>query len=299
MRLGVIVCGQIRSFFIKSLDIELLNMLERSGYDVIEIVFVINDNYNQTMFDKFKKYNLHFIDYRYYIEEHNKNHIMRLKNQLFIYNHSKLYRGKTDILDGIKQHTMQFNQLQLGIHKLKSIEEISNFKFDIIMKTRFDIHIPSYFVPLMREKQETFIKKINQNDVLLKRFNNKMNALNWHESEIEEHLKKKESINKMNTQSFIEYQDLTFGATNVYNYLVLNRIRNGSNNIIYAFRDYLIFGSRDDFIKLERFYDEYCLCKNYHNVDKRLIPECEIIAYALYNNIDLLMYPDGDFTREC
>ena len=62
MRLGVIVCGQIRSFFIKSLDIELLNMLERSGYDVIEIVFVINDNYNQTMFDKFKKYNLHFID---------------------------------------------------------------------------------------------------------------------------------------------------------------------------------------------------------------------------------------------
>ena len=74
------------------------------------------------MFDKFKKYNLHFIDYRYYIEEHNKNHIMRLKNPLFIYNHSKLYRGRTDILDVIKQHTMQFNQLQLGIHKLKSIE---------------------------------------------------------------------------------------------------------------------------------------------------------------------------------
>ena len=59
------------------------------------------------------------------------------------------------------------------------------------MKTRFDIHIPSYFVQLMREKQDTFIKKINQNDLLLQRFNNKMNALNWHESEIEEHLKKK------------------------------------------------------------------------------------------------------------
>lgn len=94
-------------FFIKSLDIELLNMLERSGYDVIEIVFVINDNYNQTMFDKFKKYNLHFIDYRYYIEKHNKNHIMRLENPLFRYNHSKLYGGsRTNILDVIKQHTM-------------------------------------------------------------------------------------------------------------------------------------------------------------------------------------------------
>ncbi len=33
MKLGVIVCGHIRCFFTKLLDIELLTMLERSGYD--------------------------------------------------------------------------------------------------------------------------------------------------------------------------------------------------------------------------------------------------------------------------
>jgi hypothetical protein len=123
--------------------------------------------------------------------------------------------------------------------------------------------------------------------------------LNWQESDVEQHLKNAQAMHGCSNSDFINYQDVTFGATNVYNYLVLKRIRNGSNNIMYAYRDYLIFARRDDFIKLERFYDEYCLCKCYNNIDKRLIPECEIIAYALNNNIDLLMYSDGDFTREC
>lgn len=306
MLLGIIITGQIRDFFSKNTIKQFIDLITRSKqFYNISLFCVINDANFELIKNNFNDLskiceNIELINFAQYIDKHSEKIKEKTCSEKFI-NNVKKYYEKDDInenmilqmSDRIFNQSIQHYQLQIGIEKLIEYENTKNIKFDVIMKTRFDLKYSHYFIPLMRNNPCSFFEKLNHNSVLLNKFTEKMKEVGLVEHNFISELKNK---NNNNIQEIRKYNGINFGCYYSHNYITLERVKerhykNEPENIIYSYRDYLFFGKREDIILLKDLYNSYALLDNYFNIKMLLLPETELIAYCLLNNINILCYP--------
>jgi hypothetical protein len=65
---------------------------------------------------------------------------------------------------------------------------------------------------------------------------------------------------------------------------------NGSDDILYAFNDYVYFAKREIFLKLINFFNDSYIKETNLNITHFYAPEAHLIIFCDNNSIDILMY---------
>ena len=286
-------------------------MLEnsRKHYNFIYIVCVISDPTNDDLIrlqEYLQSLNVIFIiDHSTkYIEEIERVNDERLnhkgyQNMADIYNNTK---GQIQPIMSPTHHInylqyqkpfgyiRQYHQLQIGIDRLLEYEEKHSFHFDICMRMRFDTCIKDNdFYPHCPEKD--VLSKLTFNDYILTKLRTKMVELNI--DTIEEYAKFVKNNPITVPEMFSSYPETSFGSLFFNNYISIENISRGQENILYCFWDHLFFGKRDTFVKLRNFFNEYGKIEstlNQNGMSAFFCPECQLLLYCFHNNINPLMY---------
>ena len=301
MNLCIIITGLVRTFFNKGLE-SFNKMLDISleKYTKIHIILVISGDYDKVQIENFMLHmKLKKIDielYEYNIDEINEIYNSKMKNDKYLKIKEKYLSqtnvAKNEIYDVDKYFHIilhQFYQLSKGIEKMIEYEKKSNTLFNVCMRTRFDVEYPNNFYPLIHKNNAPLLDKI---------FLNKENAEFFLtiSNNIDEfiHFLKNQKIILPNCRT--PYYEFSFGGTYLNNYLSLENIKNGSNDIMYMYNDHIIFGSREHFVKLKEFVFDYGIMETPLNINHWFAAEAQLLIFCFNNNINPIMYLHDCYT---
>jgi len=303
MNLGIIIKGQLRTFFSTNFSNVLELCLEK--YQNILIILVISDlseDISNLLEIFFSNYPIiyYIIDYNDYIDQYLM--AMNKKIQSDIFNtHKKnflsLHPQGIDEFPFIPQLNTgrEFHQLSIGMKKLLEFHN-SFFPINVVLVTRFDIQYPQLFYPHVPESK-------NMLDILSFNQYNKKLLLETME---EFNLKNIDDLIQFNKYSKIilpnchiekKKHNISFGLDYFYNYMTLERIKSGNNNIIYSF-EVFSFGTLYSICILENIFDEYLLLEP---VEPELFYrffayEAQLINFFLLHNRCILAYKNDSYS---
>jgi hypothetical protein len=299
MNLAIIFTGQIRTFYTYKIQesIKQLIKLSKANYTNIVIVTVINGEYDENMvkntFD-ILSVPLVIVDYNNYIQEYNdmvdskinSEEYQKLKHDYFQKNTSAT-REVYNIDDNTRFNSIQPHLIKVGIDTLLDYEKENNIKYDVIMKTRFDMAYPDTFYPNIPEG--TLLSKLTFNESLKDKF---LKGLKENNLDIDSLIPflKNQKINSDNCRINMALLQISFGGDFCYNYKSLENILNGSDEILYSFNDFYFFGKRDIFLKFKRFSEEMYIKPTSLDIPHFYITESQMCIFCDNNNIDYLMY---------
>lgn len=311
MSLCIIITGLVRNLFNKEYNsfysLDNLIKTSASNYKQIHIIMVISGEYNGESMDKFIKelndMNITVEILTFQMSEitpkqnrlQNSQDYLNLKQKHF----GELSHAIKEIPDPgsyLTKSMIQFYQLKKGIENMFEFENNNGIKFDVCMRTRFDIIYSPGFFPGVHEKNASIMQKIcfnYENYLNLKsRFSN-IDDING----VINHLKHEKIILP---ECRTHYRNYSFGGAYLNNYISLENILNGSTDILYMYNDYVIFGDRENFIKLKDFYDVFGELDTSLNITHYFASESQLLIYCFNNNINPLMYLylDGRFCVE-
>ena len=266
--------------------------LSKKSYTNILIICVISGNFNETTItDYFNKLNVSFliIDYNKYIPIFNsrinqkinsEEYTKRKTEYLSYFNHAH-YEIKED---NYINHSYQYHQLEIGINELLLYEKKNNITYDVIMRTRFDAQYIKDFNPNF---PKTFEKKILFNELNVELYNKTIQK--YKIADIVDFLKNQQ-IELPLCRINLDYISVTFGGDYYYNYKSIENIMNGSDDILYAFNDYVYFAKREIFLKLINFFNDSYIKETNLNITHFYAAEAQLIIFCDNNSIDILMY---------
>lgn len=312
MNLCIILTGQIRTFFGSLVSNSFKRFIANSHqhYKFIYIICIINesDEHIPQLNELLQSLNLEYIidDYNKYIPIFEKVNQERLldkgyQNMADIYNntngeiqqimtpthHSHYYRGiKIPFI-----MNKQWHQLEIGIRHLFEYETNNNIVFNVCMRMRFDTYITDdKFYPHC--PVNNILSKITFNENILSILKNKMVELNI--QTLEEYTQYLKS-NPIKVPHYISsFPETSFGTYFFNNYISLENIIKGEENILYSFSDHLFFGKRDIFVKLYNLFNEFGKIEsdlNQKGLQAFFCPEGQMLVFCFHHNINILMYP--------
>ena len=170
---------------------------------------------------------------------------------------------------------------------METYEKKNNILFDVCMKTRFDINYPEKFYPFVHTPNTDIIDKItlnNENKMFFQRY---FTNINDHI-----HFLKQQKIKLPDCWS--SHRKYNFGGYYLNNYISLENITNGSDEILYMYNDYVIFGKRQNFIKLKDFFDEYGIIDHSLNINHSFAAESQLLIFCFEKQINPIMYLHHD-----
>jgi hypothetical protein len=298
MNLCIIILGLIRTFFYKGYN-SLKPVLEKclEKYQKIHIILIVSSRYDENRIKQFiedmniikisvelHEFQQHYIDKEHFAKIKTEKYIQKKEEYLNQNNSAKIEIGDPEYY--IFSGTYQFYQLRQGIQEMKKYEEKNEILFDICMKTRFDIEYPKEFYPFIHDKDCSFIDKIYLNQENKSYFENRIENIDKHI-----HILKENPIELPDCRTSYH----SFGGAYFNNYISLENIKNGSNNILYMYNDYIIFGNREQFIKLEGFFSEYGIMDTSLNIYHYYAQEAQILIYCFNHDINPIMYKHNTF----
>lgn len=291
MNLSIIITGQIRSFFKNyKYFLEMYN-LSKIKYENILIILVINDNYKSNEIENFfdsLNANYLIIDYNFYIDEFKYNFDKKIQDPKFL----KLNNNYSDywVLQAIKTGSRQFHQLNIGIKELLKYEKRNKICYNVVMRTRFDVLYNKNFYPHLSENN--IYDKLLLDDITIKNFNYTCKKYNINSlNELITFLKeKKNQLPKLYYNIDEEFINISFGSNIFYNYVALENIINGSNDILYSYHDFYFFANRNIFLKLINLYDQSFIVDTDIVSNSFFCAESQLAIYCHNNSINILMY---------
>lgn len=299
MNLAIIFTGQTRTFYTDKIQksIQQLIKLSKENYTNIVIVTVINGEYDENMlkntFD-ILHIPLIIVDYKNYIQEYNNlvdskinsEEYQKLKHDYFQKNTSAT-NEVYNIDDNTRLCNIQPHQIKVGIDTLLEYEKENNIKYDVIMKTRFDMAYPDTFYPNI--PKGSFLSKLTFNESLKDKF---LIGLKENNLDIDTFIPflKNQKLNPNNCRVNMDFLQISFGGHFCYNYKSLENILNGVDEILYSFNDFYFFGKRDVFLKFKRFSEEMYIKSTSMDIPHYYITESQMCIFCDNNNIDYLMY---------
>lgn len=299
-KLGIIILGQIRTFFNYSDFTDLIN-LSKKEYEIY--IFCILNSNEENDFINLNKYlselqinYYEIIDYKKYKDlffeianqKLNNPNFLKLKEKYFSkYLHSHV--GLNNPENYFLNHFIQHHQLKIGIEYLKK----KNIIFDVIFKTRFDAKYHDNFYPKIINNDD-LLNVISFNPENKTKISNSMNKNNISTFDELINFNKNKRINAPLSHLDIEDYALSFGGRVCYNYESLDNIKNNINNILYSFNDYYFFSNHETFLKLDRLInDAYLFEPNNPDLYNHIFcPESQLIIFCLNNKIDIIMYAE-------
>ena len=302
--LCIIITGLVRTFFNKGL-ISFMNMIEvsKKKYKKIHIIIIISGNFSKEninfFIEKLNSINITcdkyiYEDYNILSNNYNKNRIklekyIELKNNYMKQNnnaHNEIF----DPDEYISSRTIQFHQLEIGIEKLIKYELINDINFDVIMRTRFDVLYDKLFYPHIHSSDSNLVDKILLNENIKNIFKNTFKVDVLSENYIS-YLKN----NKIELpECRVKIRDISLGSAYFNNYISIQNIKKGNNDILYCFNDYYFFGKKDVFLKLKNFFNEYGLLDTNLNIPHFYAPESQLLIYCFNKNINPIMYLNNE-----
>ena len=154
----------------------------------------------------------------------------------------------------------------------------NNIKFDICIKSRFDFEYPTNFYPLVHDKNASIIDKLFLNNEIKLVFQNIFNDLEINDLQtLINIIKNQPYLSDSNTSLILEF---SFGGSYLNNFISLENILNGKDNILYMYNDFIIFGFREQFIKLSYLYDEYGIMDTTLNFSHFISPESQLLMFC-------------------
>lgn len=306
----IIVTGQLRTFFSKTYTsfVELINECKKK-YKLIYIICVVSDEIDNKLIDLLQSLSIFYKIISYNDKKYNLE-LMQINNNIYnnytYQNRKYKYENENNFanknlvdVDAYMYHSghFQFHQLKIGIDHATIIENEFNIKFDIFMRTRFDVKYPTNFVPtildIQNENNESVIENILFYNNYIKQqcysrignINNLVNYLKTAKIELPE-------CTVRNNDLYI-----SFGGVYLYNYKVVNNIcTNSCTNILYAFNDSYFFGKSDIFKKLKNFVSEYGTIDSSLNINHYFAPEAQLCIFCDNYDINIIMYYDPSYT---
>jgi len=291
--LAIIVTGQLRTFLTKGGSNELLKIIRKSKttYSLVVIIMVVSGIYNnELLLEVFKDITgiyVEIIDYNYH-EKNMLDHVEKLQHNNSFINICQTYLNTQNSAKNevpyphtyIKNSMRQLYQIRIGIESIINYETRHDINFDVIMRTRFDIAYPTDFYPNI--PTGSLIDKISFNEMGIQ-FSQK------HMS-IQEYIiwLKKQNIRLPNCRVSCNWGD-SFGGAYLYNYMSLENICNGDDNILYCFNDHFFFSKREVFLKLYDFINIYGTVSN-NNIKHIFAEEAQLLIACLHVNINPLMF---------
>jgi hypothetical protein len=185
---------------------------------------------------------------------------------------------------------VQFHQIKKGLEQLLRIEERDNIKYDIIMKSRFDIKMKDMFYPHL---PCDILHKICFNDEILHSFMHKLTQLNidLDITKVVDYIKECK-IEKPRCRVDSQLLKISFGGMYAYNHASLSHILNGSDDVLYAFNDFIIFAKRNVMLKLIHIFDDCAEKESEIYLPHFYAQEAQLYLFCINNNIDILMYTE-------
>ena len=295
MNLCIIIVGLIRTFFDKGYDSlkKILN-LSLNIYKKIHIICIISGEYNKNLVLDFiiqmKMLNISIEQYDFNINETQDAYNLKINNDFFLLKKNEYLNKNNYAIKEInnpeifiKNGACQFYQLSMGIEKMKNYEINNNIVFNVCMKTRFDINYPNNFYPFIHNNDASILDKIYFNKENKFFFDNIINDIDTLIRFL-----KNEKIKLPECRT--PYFKYSFGGSYLNNYISLENIKNGFNNILYMYNDHIIFGSREQFIKLSYLYDNYGIMDTSLNINHYYAQEAQLLIFCFNYNINPIMY---------
>ena len=322
MSLCIIVTGQIRTFFDKG-RYQVDKVIENSmtKYKYIHLIFVISGEYDVLRFDNYI-YKLHNKTTRItrsklpwlnitinknvevaksYIStdiiKFNSNDVDKLniekikseqytkRKQDYLSNNNRCVSEINDPDKTFNNMTYQFYQLKLGIQSMLAYEQTKNFKFDVVMKTRFDVLYHDGFYPKIPDS-DSVKDRLLINDHIKGIFSS--NGYDVTSNYYLSLLKKNEITPPEYTLKY-PLQHYSLGGLYCSNYYAIEELKSNSP-ILYCFNDHVLFSHRDTFIILQNFFDMYGVQTTTKNIFHYYAQEAQLLIYCYNNNIIPVMY---------
>jgi len=286
MSIGIIVCGQIRTFFTESVQSSFRQMLElcKIRYQKVHLVFVINDEI--PVFD-LPNDSITIIDYREKKEEYENLIRNKIKSEEFQSRKNEYFaRGSAalkevfHIEDNVQLYNIQSHQLQVGLDALP-------IECNVIMRTRFDMMYPLGFYPRIPESTESLINHIVLFPDLKERFLKKLEKYQLTEETWIPFVKQQKI--KENCRVDFDMLDFSFGGHFSYP-RSLENIQVGSDRILYGINDFYFFGKSKVFRTLHALSDEYCMKSTRLDVPHYYTPESQLCIFCDNHDISFIMY---------
>jgi len=310
MSLCLILTGQCRSFFNDVVQRSFIRLIENSKnhYNLIYIVCIINE-WNNEEIEQLHIF-LQSLPVKYIVEEYEKHsvHLKKINEDKLMnkgyQNMAHVYNSNSGEIQTIMSPThhknypsiepfivdRQWHQLQIGIYYLLEYEKQHNIAFNYCTKMRFDnAIIDPEFYP--HSPTGDILSKLTFNESIKASLIRKMKELNI--DTLEEYLQYVKNNPILFPNYISSYPETSFGCYFFNNYISLENIINGTENILYCFVDHLIFGERDVFIKLQTFVDEFGTIEsslNQKGIQAFFGSESQLLLFCFKNNINPLMY---------
>jgi hypothetical protein len=297
------------TFFAKVLhSFERLLENSRKHYSFIYIICIVSDPHDDDLARLralFQSLNVAHVveDYTKYIPIFEKINDERLhhkgyQNMAEIYNNTK---GSIQTIMAPTHHSyypyktpfgynVQWHQLQIGIDHLFEYETSHSMRFNFCMRMRFDTFIidPEFYPHC---PQKDILSNLTFNDAMLSKLKGTMAELNIHT--IEEYAQFLKN-NPIKVPDYISsYPESSFGCYFFNNYISIENIIKGEENILYSFVDHLFFGTRDVFVKLRNFFSDYGTLEsdlNQKGAQAFFCPEAQLLVFCFHNNVNPLIY---------
>lgn len=267
-------------------------------YSHILIIAVVSGGFNTHTLSEFLsslgvKYII--IDYNAYRSEYDASIKQKFQSSEYLLIKKKYIENKNNhALNEIPDPDLnisigiQFHQLYVGISHMLKYESLHHITYDIIMKTRFDMKYKHDFYPHLPTDPW---KRLCFNDELFREFSDTVQKLN-----IE--MDMRTVLNYLKTHEIKEpycrvnnaLLPISFGGMYACNTKSLENIINGSNDILYAFNDFIYFSKRDVFVKLHNLFHDYGIKESIQHVPHFYTVEAQLYIFCINNGIDILMY---------
>jgi hypothetical protein len=177
------------------------------------------------------------------------------KNNYLIQTNNRALQELHDVDTVLGRSIYQIHQLNIGINRLLEYETQNHMKFDTVMKTRFDLWYHQDFCPILPSRDTLDAETIlTLNDTVKQVFRSR--GICASSNEFKDFLKS-QSIQMPNYTVPDNILSISLGGKYLSNYHAIESVLNGKRNILYSFNDYMIFGNRDDFVKLQDLIYEY------------------------------------------
>jgi hypothetical protein len=299
MSLCIIINGVIRTFFNKGLEsFEKMIKTSKEKYSKIHIIMVISGEYDRTLILNFilqmNSQDISVETYDFHVNEINEiNEIMKEKmiNENYLKLKEKYFSQENDARNEINNPDLfinntpiyQFYQLKIAIEKMIEYEINNNIIFNLCMRTRFDVNYPYNFYPLVHNNDASLEDKIYLNKENKDYFNSFFNNID----DFIFFLKEQKITLPTCRTPYFKY---SFGGCYLNNYISLENIKNGSNNILYMYNDFIIFGERSQFIQLKDFICEYGILDSSLNINHFYAQEAQLLIFCFKHNMNPIMY---------
>lgn len=138
--LAILIAGQVRTFFSNPCQESFLQMLSRSKkrYSTVVLFFVINEStYTKEQFDFGLPFEWSMYEEQTFVPTLHFKRLVRFCNTENGCPEEMFYR----------QTALQMHQFKQGLQMIRAYENKNDVKFDIVMRSRFDLVYPEDFVP--------------------------------------------------------------------------------------------------------------------------------------------------------